>query len=65
MRGLLIRSGLFLFGAVPLTSLLHIFDASSELAGIAVILYAAAGANYLGHYCVKHQDEIPPRSQRP
>ena len=64
VRGLMIRSAVFLFGAIPLTSALHIFDASPEFAGLAVILYAAAGGNYLAYYCVKHQDEIPTRSER-
>jgi hypothetical protein len=28
-----------------------------------VIFYAIAGGCYFGHYCVKHQDEIPTRSE--
>lgn len=63
IRGLVIRGAFFLFGAFPVGSLLHIFDASPELAGIAVIVYAAAGGNYLAYYCVKHQDEIPTRPE--
>lgn len=65
IRGLILRGGLFLLGAFPVTGLLHLFDASSEFAGLAVILYAVGGTNYLAHYCVKHQDEIPTRPERP
>ena len=65
IRGLKIRGGAFLFGAFPVGSFLHLLDVSSEFAGLVVILYAAAGGNYLAHYCVKHQDEIPSRPERP
>jgi hypothetical protein len=65
IRGLVIRIAFVLFGAFPLTWALHIVDASSESAGLAVILYAFATANFLAHYCVKHQDEIPSRPERP
>ena len=64
MRGLVIRVSIFLFGAIPVGSLLHLLDVSSEFAGAAVIVYALAGGNYFGYYCVKHQDEIPTRPQR-
>ncbi len=65
IRGLVIRISCVLFGAFPVGSLLHLLDASSELAGLMVILYAVATANYIAHYCVKHQDEIPTRPERP
>lgn len=65
IRGLMIRTICFLLGVFPLTGILHALDISSELAGLTAILYVAAGANYLAHYCVKHQDEIPTRPERP
>ena len=64
IRGLVIRGAFYLFGAIPYGSLLHIFDASPEFAGWMVIFYAIGGGCYFGHYCVKHQDEIPTRSER-
>jgi hypothetical protein len=64
-RGLMIRVLCFLLGAFPVGSLLHLLNTSSEFAGLMVILYAVAGANYLAHYCVEHQDEISTRPERP
>jgi hypothetical protein len=65
VRGLVIRISCILFGVFPVGSLLHLIDASSEFAGLMVIFYAVATANYLAYYCVKHQDEIPTRPERP
>ena len=62
IRGLVIREAFYLFGAIPFGSVLHVLDASPEFAGLMVILYAIAGGCYFGHYCVKHQDEIPTRA---
>jgi hypothetical protein len=64
IRGLPIRTSCVLLGAFPVGSLLHLLDASSEFAGLMVILYAVATANYLAYYCVKHEGEIPTRSSR-
>ncbi len=63
-RGMTIRTALFLFGALPLVSLIHLFDVPPDVGGLAVILYAAAGGNYLGRYLVMHEGEVPSRPTR-
>lgn len=65
IRRLSIRVACFLLGVLPLTALLHVFHASSELRGATELLYVVVGGSYIAHYCVKHQDEIPSRPERP
>lgn len=64
IRGLLVRTGCFLIGIVPLTALPHVLHYSAELQAGVVLLYMFAGGSYLALYCIKHQDEIPPRGDR-
>jgi hypothetical protein len=63
-RGLLIRTAIFVFGAVPFMSALHLLDISPEWGGILVVVYVFLGSNYLGHYLVTHEEELPTRSSR-
>lgn len=62
IRGLVIRVGAVLMGIAPFMFLLRAVEVAPRIGGIALIVYVAAGSCYLGHYCVKHGDEIPVRS---
>jgi hypothetical protein len=64
MRGLLVRTAVFVLGAIPLVSLIHALDMHADMAGLSVIVYTLVGSSYLAHYCIKHEDEIPTRSTR-
>lgn len=63
-RGLLIRCIAMVLGAIPLTILLHVVEPPGKLAGVTVLVYAAALGIMIADYGAKHPDEFPDDSER-
>ena len=63
-RGLLTRFIAVLAGIVAIAVVADITHMSSDNAGFIVFLYIFAAPTYLAYFLVKHEDEIPTRSDR-
>lgn len=51
-------------GGIPLTILLHVIDPPGNLAGAAVMAYAAGMGIAIAEYGVRHPDEFPEDPER-
>lgn len=63
-KGLLTRFIAILAGIVVIAVVAGVTDMSSDNAGFIVFLYIFAAPAYLAYFLAKHEDEIPPRSDR-
>jgi hypothetical protein len=63
-KGLLSRLVAVLAGIVVIVIVAGVAHLSSDSAGIIVLLYVFAAPLYLAGFLVKHEDEIPTRSNR-
>jgi hypothetical protein len=63
-KGLITRVIAILVGTLMVATLVSVINLSSDDGGLAVLLYVFAAAIYLAYFLVKHEDEIPPRSDR-
>lgn len=63
-NGLMTRVIAILVGTVVVAILADVTNMSADDGGFVVLLYVFAVAIYLAYFLVKHEDEIPPRSDR-
>ena len=64
IRALTIRFGIMCVGAVPLVAALNSIEPEPGLVMASVMIYELIGSVVIGRYCLKHEDEIPTRTQR-
>ncbi len=63
-KGLITRAIAIMMGTGVVAILVTAINLSSDDGGFVVLLYVFASAIYLAYFLVKHEDEIPPRSDR-
>lgn len=63
-KGLLTRFIAIMAGTVLVSALVSVANLSSDGGGIVELLYLLAAAVYLTYFLLKHEDEIPTRSDR-
>jgi hypothetical protein len=63
-KGLITRVLAMLMGIVGIAIVVDVINLSSDDAGFVVLLYVFAAAIYFAYFLVKHEHEIPTRSDR-